>query len=102
MAGNCCGHVPFLGYYVEVNTRPYYFVARLFFRSNLFQDLCCLVEHSQLKIPTGSEDMPLPIGFQGIGASELLEERKRYFVATQVISKKAPTVTASIKSEPKC
>jgi hypothetical protein len=34
--------------------------AGLFFGLNLFQDLRCLIEHSQLKIPARSKDMPLP------------------------------------------
>ena len=44
--------------------------------------------------------MPLPIGFQGIGAC--WRKKKSAFVATQVTKRKAPTVTAGIKSEPKC
>jgi hypothetical protein len=69
VADNRCRRFPFLGCHVEVSTRPEDFVASLFFELNLFQDLRCLVEHSQLKIPARRKNMPLPIGCQGIGAS---------------------------------
>ncbi len=46
MARNRCGHVPFLGCHVEVNTRPEDLVAGFFFGTDLFQDLRCLVEHA--------------------------------------------------------
>ena len=57
------------------------------------------VEDQLVEIATGSKDMPLPIGFQGIGDS--WRKKSTAFVATQVTSRKAPAVTASIKSEPK-
>jgi NAD(P)-dependent dehydrogenase (short-subunit alcohol dehydrogenase family) len=44
-------------------------VAGLFFGRNLFEDLCRSIEHSQFEIATRGKDMPLPIGFQGIGDS---------------------------------
>jgi hypothetical protein len=43
--------------------------------------------------------MPLPVGFQGIGAS--WRKKKSAFVATHVTSRKAPAVTANMMSEPK-
>ena len=57
-----------------------------------------IVEHSQLEIAARSKDMPLPIGFQGIGDS--WRKKKSAFVATQVTSRKAPAVTASINERP--
>jgi hypothetical protein len=67
-------------------------------RRNLFKDHRRIVEHPQFEIATRSKDMLLPIGFQGIGDS--WRKKKSAFVATQVTSRKALTVTASIKSEP--
>jgi hypothetical protein len=64
-------------------------------RLNLFEDLGRSVEHAQLNIPAAR----LAISFQGIGAS--WRKKKKAFVATQVISRKAPVVIASIKSDPK-
>ena len=97
MAGNRCGHVPFLGRHVEVDARTQDFVAILVLGRKFFEDQRRGIEHSQLEIATRSKDMPLPIGFQGIGASY----RKKTLVATQVTGGKAPAVIASVKSEPK-
>ena len=69
MAGNRCGHVPFLGCDVEVNTRSLGLRSGLVLGRNLFQDQRRIVEHSQLEIAARRKDMPLPIGFQGIGDS---------------------------------
>ena len=54
-------------------------------RLDLFQDHCRIVEHSQLEIAARSKDMPLPIGFQGMGDSW----RKRYLAWKAI--RKLPT-----------
>ena len=78
MANNRRDHVPFLGRHLEVNAGAKVFVAGLFLGLNLFQNLRCLIEHSQLEIAARSTDMALPIGFQGIGdSSEKLPIRVR-------------------------
>ena len=94
MANNRRDHVPFLGRHLEVNAGAKVFVTGLFFGLNPFQDLRCLIEHSQLKIPARSMDMALPIGFQGIGDS--WSKKKRAFAATHVSGRKAPAVKASM------
>ena len=88
VAGNRCGHVPLPGCHVNANASAQNLVARLILRRNLFQDHCRIVEHSQLEIAARCKDMPLPIGFQGIGASWM--KKRTAFVATQVTSRKAP------------
>ena len=92
-------HVPFLGCHLEVNTRLEDLVARLILGLNLFQDLRCLVDHSQLEVAARSKDMLLPIGLQGIGDS--WRKTKSALVASQVTSRKAPAVTANTMSDQK-
>jgi hypothetical protein len=70
------------------------------FMGDLLKDQGCLVEDPRLKVATGSKDVPLPIRFQGTGG--YWSRSNRALVAIHdVTSKKAPAVTASIKSEPK-
>ena len=58
-----------------------------------------IVEHSKLKIATRSKDVPLPISFQRIG--DAWRKKNNALAATHVTIRKAPAVTASIKTEPK-
>ena len=55
--------------HVEVDACAEDLIAVLILWRDLFQDERRIVEHSQLEIAARSKDMPLPIGFQGIGAS---------------------------------
>ena len=62
VAGNRCGHVPFLGCHVEVNPRSEDFVAGLVLRLDLFQSQRRIVKHPQLQIAARGQNMSLPIG----------------------------------------
>ena len=99
MAGNRRGNVPFPGCHVEVNACAQDFGASLVVGLDLFEREGSIVEHSKLKIPAASKDVPLPIGFQGIGDS--WRKTNIALVATQTTSRKAAAVTASIMSDQK-
>ena len=93
MTGNCCGHVPFLCRDVQSNTCSKNLGSCLVLGRDLFQN------ESQFEIAARSKNMPLPVTAQGIGDSS--RKTKRAFVTTQATTRKAPTVIASIGSEPK-
>src|SRR5262245_37569914 len=99
VAGNCCGHIPFLGHHVEVHTCAEDFVAVFILWCDLFQNEGRIVEHSQLEIAARGEDILFPARPYGIGG--YWRRSMRAFIAIHVTSKKAPAVTASIMSEPK-
>jgi hypothetical protein len=80
MAGNGGCHVPLLGRHINGNACAQDLRARLVLRCDLLKSQRSIVEHSQLKIPTRSKDMPLPIGFQRIAAP--WRKKRTAFVAT--------------------
>ena len=63
------GHIPFLSGQVDGNARAKDLAARLILLGDLFQSQRSIVEHSQFEIAARRKDMPLPVGFQGIGDS---------------------------------
>ena len=99
MAGDCCGHVPFLGRQVDIDSRVENLITGLFLRVNLFESTGGIFKHSQFTIPNGGKHLLLPTSFQGMGVS--CRKTKSAFVVLQATSIKAPPVTANIKREAK-
>ena len=92
MANNRRDHVPFLGRHLEVNAGAKVFVTGLFFGLNLFQNLRCLIEHSQLEIAARSTDMALPIGFQGIGVFRETPHRRASWLRSHPVQDVVPDI----------
>ena len=69
MAGDCCGHVPFLGRQVDIDSRVENLITGLVLRFNLFESMGGIFKHSQFTIPNGGKHLLLPTSFQGMGDS---------------------------------